>query len=78
MLAEIEWNKIAELLYVAPLAGLAVAITFSVLILGVARAGDAQRAGAARTAMAYSALALAAMLAFAAVVIYGVQVVVSK
>jgi uncharacterized membrane protein YhaH (DUF805 family) len=78
MLAEIEWNKIAELLYVAPVAGLAVAITFSILILGVARAGDAQRSGAAHVAMAYSVLALIATLAFAAVVIYGVQIVVSK
>jgi hypothetical protein len=78
MLAEIEWNKIAELLYVAPLAGLAVAITFSVLILGIARAGDAQREGASHIAMAYSVLALAATLAFAAVVIYGVQIVVTK
>jgi hypothetical protein len=78
MLAQIEWNKIAELLYVAPVAGLAVAITFSLLILGVARAGDAQRGGAARVAMGFSALALLAALAFGAVVVYGVQVVVSK
>jgi uncharacterized membrane protein YhaH (DUF805 family) len=78
MLAKIEWDQIAELLYVAPVAGLTVAITFSVLILGVARAGDAQRTGASRTAAAYSLLAVVAMLAFAATVVFGVQVIITK
>jgi uncharacterized membrane protein YhaH (DUF805 family) len=78
VLAKIKWDQIAELLYVAPVAGLTVAITFSVLILGVARAGDAQRTGASRAAAGYSLLALVAMLAFAGTVVFGVQVIVSK
>jgi hypothetical protein len=78
MPAAIDWGNIAQLLYVAPLAGLAVAISFSVLILGVARAGDAQRAGAPRSAAAYSVLALVATIAFAAVVVFSVEIIITK
>ena len=78
MLAEIDWDTIGELLWAAPLAALAVSITFSLMIMGSARATDAQRAGAARTAMLYSVVALVSGLAFAAVVVLGVAVVVNK
>ncbi|MDX6702143.1 MAG: hypothetical protein QOF26_2369 [Baekduia sp.] len=78
MLAKIEWNKIGELLYVAPIAALAVAIAFSLIIVGVARADDARREGNGATATMYSALAFASLAAFAAVVIYGVTIIVQK
>ena len=78
MLGVIEWNKIGELLWVAPVAGLAVAVTFSLLITGAARAEEARREGAGSSALAYSVLALVAGLAFCAVVIYGVEVIVKK
>ncbi|HEV7492582.1 hypothetical protein [Baekduia sp.] len=78
MLATIEWDKIGELLWVAPLAALAVSVTFSLMIVGSARATDAQRAGAATTAMLYSVVAIVSGLAFAAVVVFGVGVIVNK
>jgi hypothetical protein len=78
MLSTIEWDKIGELLWVAPLAALAVSVTFSLMIVGSARATDAQRAGAGTTAMLYSVVAIAAGLAFAAVVVFGVGVIVNK
>jgi hypothetical protein len=78
MLATIEWGKIGELLWVAPLAGIAVAVTFSVLIAGAARAQDARRSGSGPAAAAHTAVALVAGLAFLAVVVYGVDVIVSK
>ncbi|MCZ4491611.1 MAG: hypothetical protein JWP53_542 [Conexibacter sp.] len=78
MLAVIEWNKIGELLWVAPLAALAVSITFSLIIMGSARADDARRAGASTAAMLYSLVALVAGLAFVAVVVFGVVVIVNK
>jgi hypothetical protein len=78
MVGTIEWNKIGELLWVAPVAGLAVAVTFSLLIMGAARADDARRAGAGGTAAVYSVVALVAGLAFCAVVVYGVLVIVNK
>ncbi len=78
MLATIEWDKIGELLWVAPLTALAVALTFSLMIMGSARATDAQRAGAGTVAMLYSVVALVSGLAFAAVVVLGVGVIVNK
>jgi hypothetical protein len=78
MPATIEWSKIGELLWVAPLAGLAVAATFSLLIAGAARAQDARRSGAGTAAAVHTALALLAGLAFLAVVVFGVHVIVSK
>ncbi len=78
MLATIEWDKIGELLWVAPLAALAVSITFSLMIMSSARATDAQRAGGGTVAMLYSVVALVSGLAFAAVVVFGVAVIVNK
>jgi hypothetical protein len=78
MLATIEWGKIGELLYIAPLAGLAVAITFSVLIAGVARAQDARRSGAGTMAAVQTVVALVAGAAFVAVVVFGIHEIVSK
>ena len=78
MAAVIEWNKIGELLWVAPVAGLAVAITFSLLINGGARAQDARRDGESRIAVVYSVVALVAAVAFCAVVVYGVEIIVQK
>ena len=78
MLATIEWDKIGELLWVAPLAALAVSVTFSLMIMGSARATDARRAGSGTTAMLYSVVALLSGVAFAAVVVYGVAIIVNK
>jgi len=77
--AVIEWGKIGELLWVAPLAGLAVAITYSFMIVGFARADEARRDGDGRIAgMAYSLLAVVSTAAFLAVVVYGVVIIVKK
>jgi hypothetical protein len=78
MLAKIDWDTIGELLWAAPLSALAVAISFSLMIMGSARATDAQRAGSGTTAMLYSVVALVSGLAFAAVVVFGVGVIVNK
>ena len=78
MPAAIEWDKIGQLLWVAPLAGLIVAVTFSLLIMGLARADDARRDGAGGKAMAHSVLALLSGLAFVGVVVYGVSVIINK
>ena len=78
--AVIEWDKIGELLWVAPLAGLAVAITYSLMIVGFARAGEARRDGGhgGVAGMAYSVLAVLSTVAFLAVVVYGVTIIVKK
>jgi hypothetical protein len=76
--ADIEWGKIGELLWAAPLAALAVTIAFSLIIVGSGRAADARREGAARAAAAFSVLAVTAALAFAGVVAYGIDIIVRK
>ena len=76
--AAVEWDALLELIWVAPVAVLAVAITFSLCIHGVARSNDSRRAGNATAATAYGALALVAAIAFAATVIFGVVVITSK
>jgi hypothetical protein len=78
MPAAMEWGKVGQLLWVAPLAGLAVSLTFALLLLGVTRAGEARRGGAAAVAAAYSALAAVATAAFVGVVVYGVVVIAQK
>jgi hypothetical protein len=79
MSAVIEWNKIGELLWVAPVAGLAVAVTYSLMIVGWARATEARRdENGGASALAYSALGIVATLAFLAVVVFGVLVIVNK
>jgi hypothetical protein len=78
MLGVIEWDKIAELLWVAPLAALAVSLSFSLVIMGSGRATDARRAGSGTAAMLYSLVALLATAAFVAVVVFGVVVIVKK
>ena len=78
MVAKIEWGKIGELLWVAPVAALIVSLTFSLLVLGSARAGDARREGASGTAALYGVLAAVAGLAFLAAVVFGVSVITTK
>jgi hypothetical protein len=78
MLAAIEWGKIGQLLWVAPVAGFAVAISFSLLILGISRAGDARRDRSGGGATAFTGLAIVAGLAFAAVVVYALDIITTK
>jgi hypothetical protein len=80
VIAAIEWDKIGQLLWVAPVAGLAIAITYSFMIVGYARADEARRPDGrgAATAFAYTLLALVSTAAFLAVVAYGVIIIVKK
>ena len=76
--AAIDWGQILELIWASALAGIAVAIVFATLILGVTRASDLRRAGRDGAATAYVALAVVAALAFAGGVVFGISVIVSK
>jgi len=70
-------SELLELVWVAPLAVLAVATTFSLALLGATRAGERRRAGEAGGALGFSALAVVAGLTFAAIVVAGVGVIVA-
>ncbi len=78
MIAKIETEGLLELVWAAPAAALAVAITYSLVIYGSARASESRRAGHGGQATAYGALAVVAGLAFAAVVVVGVSIIVAK
>ena len=77
-LAEIDTDALLQLAWAAPLATLTVAITFSLVIHGIARASDSRRTGKAGAATAYGALAVIAAVAFTAAVVFGVLIITSK
>ena len=77
-LAAVDTDALVQLIWVAPLAAVSVALTFSLVIHGVARASDSRRAGRSGAATAYGALAIIAAIATAAAVIFGVVVITSK
>jgi uncharacterized membrane protein len=76
--AAIDWGKLLELVWASAVAGIAVAIVFSALILGATRASDHRRSEGGATAAAYMVLAVVAALAFAGGVVFGISVIVSK
>jgi hypothetical protein len=78
MLATIEWDKIAQLLWVGPLATFAVTVAFALLMTGSIRMNDARRMGQSMTAAAYGALAVAGGLSVMAVVAYGLHIIIDK
>ena len=77
MIASVDVSGLVELAWVAPLAVLAVSISYSLCVLGVTRASDARRAGDGGSATAYAALGIFAGLAFTAEVVAGVAVIVN-
>jgi hypothetical protein len=78
MIAAIDWSQLFELVWASAVAGIAVAIAYALLIVGVTRASDRRRDGRDAAATAYIALATVAALAFAGGVAYGISVIVSK
>jgi Na+/H+-dicarboxylate symporter len=76
--AAIDWGQLFGLVWASAAAGIAVAIVYATLIVGVSRASDSRRAGRDGAATAYVALAVVAALAFAAGVVFGISVIVSK
>ena len=78
MTAAIDTGALLELLWVAPLAAIAVALCFSLVIVGVTKAGDCRRADHPRAASAYAALSVVATTLFLGGVLFGISVIASK
>jgi hypothetical protein len=78
VLATIEWGKIGELIWVGPVAAFVISVTFSLLIMGMARANEARRDGSGGAAAAYGAVAALAGSGFVAAVVYGIQIITTK
>lgn len=76
--AAINTHALAKMAYSSVLAGVAIAVVFSIAILGVARSTEMRRDHRTAAAAAYTALAAAGLLLAAAIVIYGLTLVAHK
>jgi len=78
VIAAIDVGLLFELVWAAALAGVAVAACFSLVILGSSRAGELRREGRGGAAVAYGALGVFGAVAVAALVVFGISVIVTK
>jgi hypothetical protein len=77
-LAAVEAGQLLDVVWVSFVAGVTVAAMFSLVVLFSARSHEARRTGDASAATLYAGLAALAFLAFAAVVVFGVQIMLTK
>ena len=78
MLGVVELGQIVEVIWVSMVAGVAITAIFSLLVLGTARYAEARRVHHRGAAVAYGLLAALSLVVFAAVVVLGVQIMLSK
>jgi hypothetical protein len=71
-------SPLLRMFYSAFVAGVAIAVVFSVAIFGAVRSSDMWRSGRGSAATAYAVLAACGLLLSAAVVIYGLILVGHK
>ncbi len=78
MLATVKAGDIFEVVWVSLVAGVFVTIAYSFVVLGLARSAEAARSGRNPAAVAYASMAVLAFALFAAAVVYGVHIMLSK
>jgi hypothetical protein len=78
MIAAIDTGKLLELVWASALAGVAVAVCFSLVIIGAARAEDCRRNRRSGSATAYATLSVLAGLAFLGIAAFGITVITAK
>jgi hypothetical protein len=76
--ASIDVGLLLDVVWQSALAGIAVTLLFSFVVLFGSRSAEASRGGHAASAMAYAVLAIVSIAAFVAIVVYGVQVMLTK
>ena len=76
--AAIDVGQLLELAWASALAGVAVAICFSLVIVGAARAEDCRRNRRAGSATAYAALSVVAGILFIGIAVFGISVITAK
>ena len=69
----VDGHLLLQVVWVSLVAGVGISMLFSLVILGVARAGDARRSGRGGAATVYAAVAVLAFTVFAAGVVLGVE-----
>ena len=78
MIATIDVGKLFELVWAAALAGVAVAISFSLVILGAARAEDCRRSPTAPRTRSPILNGGFAGIAFLGIAVFGISVITAK
>jgi MFS family permease len=76
--AAINTHALVKMAYSSVLAGVGVAVVFSIAILGMARSSEMRREHRTGAAAAYTALAATGLLLAAGIVIYGLILVAHK
>jgi formate/nitrite transporter FocA (FNT family) len=76
--ALIDTAALLKLLYSSLLAGVSVAVVFSLAILGATRSSDMRRDGRSLAAGAYAALSIVSLVLAAAIVVYGLVLMARK
>jgi hypothetical protein len=76
--AAIDTGALLKMFYSSLLAGVGVAVIFSIAILGAVRATDMRRANRSGAAAAYGALAALGLVLTTAVIVYGLLLVARK
>lgn len=78
MIAAIDVGQLLELVWAALLATVAVAVCFSLVIVGAARAEDCRRKRRTGSATAYAALSALSGIAFLGIVVFAISVITAK
>ena len=77
LLATVKASDILNVIWVSLVAGVFVTTAFSFVVLGSARSAEARRTGQG-SAVLWGGVAVLAFLLFAAVVVYGVHIMLAK
>jgi tetrahydromethanopterin S-methyltransferase subunit D len=78
VLAVVKAGDILEVIWVSLVAGVFVSIAYSLVVVGGARSAEARRNGDGTAALVWAGLAVLAFAAFAAAVVFGVHIMLSK
>jgi threonine/homoserine/homoserine lactone efflux protein len=78
MIAALDLGQLFELVWAAALAAIAVAICFSLVIIGAARAEDCRRNRRNGSATAYAALSVLSGLVFLGIAVFAISVITAK
>ncbi|MEA2154035.1 MAG: hypothetical protein QOE11_175 [Solirubrobacteraceae bacterium] len=78
MIAAIDTAALLELMWAAPLAVLTITVAYGLVINGAARMAEARRDGRSAAVGLYAAVAIAGGALFAAAVVFGLIIMISK
>jgi threonine/homoserine/homoserine lactone efflux protein len=78
MIAAIDLGQLFELVWAAAIAGIVVAVCFSLVIIGVTRAEDCRRNRRGGSATAYAALSAISGAVFIGIAVFAISVITAK